>query len=265
MYSLRLNCSPAEVEWISGELWGAGTLGIHESDDGDRPVLTAWFETNGLRATLLTEFSAYSPDWHFEEEIDWEQQTRRSWPARRIGSRIFLAPPWSEETTPEGRERLVHNPGLACGTGEHPCSQLALIALERCVQESCTVADIGTGSGILALAALRLGAKFAVGLDIDEGALSAAKQNFALNAIAPMLVAGSAECLADRWADVVVANINATVLLSILDDLLRIVRTGGRLILTGFSESEAAILARDFPDAAISELDQWRCVTLRMS
>jgi len=190
------------------------------------------------------------------------QETRRSWPARKIGRRVFLAPPWSEDSTPVGCVRVVHNPGLACGTGEHPCSQLALIALEKNVHESCTVADIGTGSGILAITALRLGAQFAVGLDLDETALNSAKQNLELNGITPMLVAGSAQCVAGHWADIVVANINATVLLSIIDDLLRIAKPGGRLILSGFPETEAAIFIKEFPDAEVSQMQEWRCLTI---
>jgi ribosomal protein L11 methyltransferase len=262
MYSLRLTCPADDVDRVSVELWEAGTLGIHETEDGNRAALTACFETNEARATLLAKFSTYSPHWQREEALDWARQVRRSWPARKIGGRIFLVPSWSEDPTPAGYVRVVHNPGLACGTGEHPCSQLALIALEKCVYESCTVADIGTGSGILAIAALRLGAGAGIGLDIDEPALSSAKQNFELNGSTPTLIAGSAECLADQWADIVIANINATVLLSILDELLRVARRGGRLILTGFPEMEAAIFAKEFPDAEVSQMEEWRCLTI---
>ena len=73
-----------------------------------------------------------------------------------VGERLFLAPPWSEETVPDGRVRLIHNPGLACGTGEHPCTQMALAAMERIVKPGDRVADIGTGSGILAIGAALL-------------------------------------------------------------------------------------------------------------
>jgi ribosomal protein L11 methyltransferase len=264
MYSLRLRCSAAEVDRISGELWDAGTVGIHETGEGEQVVLIANFQTNVDRFALLGRFARYAPTWQQEEEIDWLQKTREAWPAREIGDRIFLAPPWNDESTPQGRLRVIHNPGLACGTGEHPCSQLALAALEKCVTAGSRVVDAGTGSGILAIAALRLGAASAVGVDIDEAALAAAKENFELNALRPVLVAGSADCVMDACADVTVANMNATVLLSILDELTRITRPGGWLILTGFVESEAAAFTTNFPSAQLLANGEWRCAMVRI-
>jgi|SRR6185312_8370847 len=265
MYSLRLTCPAEDVDRISGELWEAGTIGIFEADDSDGIVLTAGFETNELRTALLAEFNTYTPRWQQEQAIDWVHETHRAWPARVIGDQLFLAPPWSEEATPPGRKRVIHNPGLACGTGEHPCSQLALIALERCVRNGCRVADIGTGSAILTIAALKLGAESAIGIDTDEAALAAARDNFELNGLQPVLAAGSADCLADSSADITVANINGTVLLHILDELVRIGRRGGWLILTGFPESEAAVFTREFPNAEVSAIAEWRCLTVRIS
>jgi ribosomal protein L11 methyltransferase len=141
---------------------------------------------------------------------------------------------------------------------------LALAALEKHVRNGDRVADIGTGSGILAIAALRLGAASAVGFDIDEASLAAAKENFELNQLCPSLVAGSADCLSAAYADLTIANINSTVLFSILDDLIRITRPGGWLILTGFPEWEAGVFKGFFAAADISNEQEWRCVTVRI-
>ncbi len=265
MYSLRLTCSAEQSEFISAELWDAGTIAVREMDADGRVLLIAGFETNAAVRDLLVRFGDYSPEWRAEAATDWVAETQAAWPPRSVGERLFLAPAWSEEPTPAGRERVIHNPGSACGTGEHPCTQLALIALERCVAPGCTVIDIGTGSGILAIAALRLGAAAAVGIDPDEAALEAARENFALNGLDAHLVVGSADCLAADCSDVTVVNISGTVLLSILDDLQRATCPGGWLILTGFPEAEAHVFERALPTSETFGIGEWRCVVAKLS
>lgn len=265
MYSLHLRCSAGDVDLLSGDLWEAGTAGVHEIDLGDAVLLIAGFEANDLRSELLARFAAYSPEWDQEDAIDWVEETYRAWPAREVGRRLFLAPPWSKEVTPIGRERIVHNPGLACGTGEHPCTQLALLALEEHLRPGSRVVDIGTGSGLLAIAALRLGAAWAIGIDRDEAALRAARENFELNRLSASLAAGSADCLASHCSDLTVANISGTVLLSIANDLLRMARKGAWLILTGFTEAELPIIKQTFGTGTVTTLNEWRCLSLLLS
>ena len=266
MFSLHLTCAPEDVDLLSADLWDYGTAGIREMEDSDGAVrLIAVFGTNEHRLELLDRFACYAPEWEREDATDWIQHTHEAWPARQIGERIFLAPQWSNAPTPPGRVRVRHNPGLACGTGEHPCSQLALMALETHVLAGSRVVDVGTGSGILAIAALQLGAGFAVGLDTDVSALQAARENFGLNSLEPVLVGGSIECLANASAELTVANISGTVLLSIFDDLLRVTAPGGRLLLTGFNESELSFFLRLLPGAEVSEINEWRCVAARIS
>ena len=264
MYWLRLSCGREAADQLAGRLWELGTTGIRELDFDDKAVLIAHFEATEACADWISEFREYTPEWGQEENIDWTARTKAAWPTREVGQRLFLAAPWTSDATPLGRERVIHNPGGACGTGEHPCSQLALQALEKCVSPKSRVVDIGTGSGLLAIAALLLGAQSAFGFDPDEEALATARGNFALNTLNPQLIVGSAECLANGCADVTVANINATVLLSILDDLMRITREGGWLILTGFTEAELRPFRDMFPDAEVSGIDEWRCITLRV-
>jgi ribosomal protein L11 methyltransferase len=160
---------------------------------------------------------------------------------------------------------LRHNPGLACGTGEHPCTQLALEAIERQIRPGVTVVDIGTGSGILAIAALQLGARRVAGTDLDEAALHAAAENFALNDLLPQLIVGSADCLRSQCSDLTVANISGSVLLSIMDHLVRITSPSGRLILTGFPESELPAFLQLFPDCEVSGRNEWRCILASMA
>jgi ribosomal protein L11 methyltransferase len=205
--------------------------------------------------------AAYQPEWYAEEETDWIAETKLAWPARSVGERIFLAPVWNEDPTPLNRVRVVHNPGLASGTGEHPCTQLGLQALEIVVSAESVVADIGCGSGILAIAALQLGAQAAIALDTDEAALETARENFALNGLGANIAAGSADSVDS--ADIVIANISATVLVDIADELLRIAKK--HLILTGFPESELAAIQKTFGDGDVTAINEWRCLSLRVS
>ena len=260
MYSLRLQCRTEEAETLSFQLWEAGTVAISESYESETCVLTAGFERETSCASLLEQFASYQPEWR-EDRTDWLAVTREAWPGRAVGKRLYLAPPWSEEPTPEGRIRLVQNPGQASGTGEHPCTQLALEALESFVFPGCRVLDVGTGSGVLAIAAQQMGAATSVGVDRDGSALETARENFCLNNLTPLLAVGSADCIADGWSNLTVANISATVLLSIADDLLRVTAPGGVLILTGFPRSEAGALSDFLPQAEITYSNDWVCLT----
>ena len=263
MRSLHLTCSPERVEEISAELWDAGTLGVEEVDLADQVLLIACFEKRD--DSLLSNFAPYRPEWGELPAINWIEETHRGWPPRQIGGRLFLAVPWCTDPTPHGRTRVLHNPSQASGTGEHPCTQLALAALEKFIQPGSTVADIGTGSGIVSMAALRLGAARAIAVDTDENALLVARENFSLNGLEPSLVCGSANCLSDQIADVTVANINATVLLSIMDELLRITRPMGRLILTGFPSAESHVVRHIFPEVEFSMQDGWCSIVAALS
>jgi ribosomal protein L11 methyltransferase len=261
VYSLQLTCSGDQVDLLSAELWEAGTAGIREIDNTDGTVcLIAGFQTNEFRATLLTQFTAHQPKWLHEPATDWVHHAQTAWPGRFIGRHFFLCPPWCEEPTPPNRKRLVHNPGLACGTGEHPCTQMAIEALERGVHPGSRTADIGTGSGILSIAALQLGAAAALGVDPDESAIAVALENSRLNSLSPFFAVASADAIATAWADVVIANISGTVLLALWDDLNRITRPGGTLILTGFPASELPAFKPLLNNPETLASQTWRCL-----
>lgn len=249
---------------LSFQLWEAGTIAISESNEDDFCVLIAGFEDERNRASLVDQFASYQPEWR-EDRTDWPAVTRQAWPGRHVGRRLYLAPPWSEEPTPADRKRVIQNPGQASGTGEHPCTQLALEALESVMFAGCKTLDVGTGSGVLAIAALKLGAGTALGLDLDTSVLETARENFQLNGLASLLAIGSADCVSDEWADVTVANISATVLLSIADDLLRVTARNGVLVLTGFPGVEAATLAGFFPRADLAYSGDWACLIAKLS
>lgn len=263
MHALRLSCSPDEVDAVSGELWETGTEGIQELDRGDGVELIAGFADESRGPELLAKFSGYEPNWTKQPETDWVLETQAAWPPRETGTRLFLAPPWFTGQTPPGRVRVSHNPGMASGTGEHPCTQLVLEAVEDSVFPGARVVDIGTGSGVVAIAAAKLGATLFAGIDTDADALHTARENFMLNQLPPVLAAGSPDCLASECAEIVVANISGSVLLAIFDDLLRISRD--YLILSGFTEYELPPFLDLLPGAKVTSRNEWRCVCARVS
>lgn len=263
MHALHITCKPDEVDGLSAELWESGTEGLQEIERCDEVEIIAGFEDASLGPLLLERFAAYEPEWEQQPDTDWVAFTHEMWPARAVGRRLFLAPPWCRDETPTGRVRVVHNPGVASGTGEHPCTQLMLEAIENIGAKR--VLDIGTGSGILAIAARQLGAEAVFGLDTDADSLATARENFELNGLPHNLVAGSAECLKPECADVVLANISGTVLLSIFDDLLRVLTPGGCMILSGFTENELKPFQQLLPNAEVTRLNEWRCVSAEIS
>src|SRR5271157_1715142 len=170
LFSLFLQCSPADNDNLSSELWELGTCGIQEEPGG----LRAFFD-DGEPLELVERFRNCEPILRQEDSVDWEQVSRDAWPPLEIGERFFLVPPWRDDATPPGKLRLEMTPGMACGTGHHPATQLCLEALERVVKPGDTVVDVGCGSGILSVAAALLGAKKVVACDIDPEAAGLAK------------------------------------------------------------------------------------------
>jgi ribosomal protein L11 methyltransferase len=207
-------------ESLSLRLWEAGTLGITEGDG----FVDAFFE-DAETASLFGVPEAVA-------DVDWVAQTKEAFPPLLVGERFFVAAPWRTEPTPPGRMRLVINPGTQCGTGYHRCTQLCLEAMEKLIRPGDAVLDVGSGSGILSLAARLLGAGRVVSCDVDPDAVGPA-----------CFFIGSVDAVRSGSFDIVVANINEDVIGSMLPDFERVAR---KRILSGFQ----------------NEGGEWTCVIL---
>jgi ribosomal protein L11 methyltransferase len=170
------------------------------------------------------------------EEQDWVRATQAQFGPIRIADDFHVVPTWSE--APSGGRTIRLDPGLAFGTGSHPTTRLCLEWLHATLQGGETVLDYGCGSGILAIAAARLGAADVVGTDVDPQALEASARNALANGVTARFVAPDA--LPSMQADVVVANILANPLVLLAPAIAARVRPGGRLALSGILETQAA-------------------------
>jgi ribosomal protein L11 methyltransferase len=202
-----------------------------------------------LSLTDATEAAARFGGSKPEEIADqnWSAALQADWAPFAIGDRFFLCPAWHSEATPPGRIRLEMVPGNVFGGGDHPTTQLCLELLETVVVPGVRVADIGAGTGILALAAQALGAQ-AVGCDIDPAA--------------PVDFIGSADALRTGHFDGVIANIHLGVLQELEVELLRLLRPQGWLLVSGFLPDQTGDVAALFrPATIVREKDGW-CAAL---
>jgi ribosomal protein L11 methyltransferase len=169
-------------------------------------------------------------------EQNWVQLTQSQFEPIRITDRLWIVPSWHQAPNPRAIN-LVLDPGMAFGTGSHPTTSLCLEWLNDSIRGGESVLDYGCGSGILGIAALKLGAGRTVGADIDDQALEAAAANAAVNGV-PLEVISSRRFLADTF-DIVVANILTNPLCLLAPTLASRTAAGGNLVLSGILESQA--------------------------
>ena len=264
MYALRLRCRADEKDWLTTQLWERGTEGITEQELPD----TSWM----LEAFFDSKFDArgyavFTPVWAEHAERDWAEAWKEAWEPISVGTRFYLVPDWRDDPAPDGRLRLTVHAGLASGSGYQAPTQLALEALEGSLHSHETFFDWGTGSGILASAARLLGATRIFACDVDHEAVRQARQNLRHDGVEAPLFTGTGRSLRPDCVDVLAANMNAAAILEWHTDIARVVKPGGRIILSGFKQRraraiEAAFFPLGFQRTAMLARDDWRCLVL---
>ncbi|HWK80243.1 MAG TPA: 50S ribosomal protein L11 methyltransferase, partial [Thermomicrobiales bacterium] len=172
------------------------------------------------------------------KEEDWANAWKEHFQVHRIGERVVIRPTWRPYEA-QGDEVVVDlDPGMAFGTGLHPSTRLSMLGVEQVVQEGDRVLDVGTGSGILAIAALKLGASIADTVDVETVAVRATQENAELNGVADRLKVelgsvGAGEPFDGEVYDVVLANIIARILIDLSAALVAHTKPGGHLVLAG--------------------------------
>ena len=248
MFSIDLECKQADKDMLIADLWEAGSNGIVEGEEWDKPddvaKLRAFFDFGkdnaSKQAALLARFGGQAKP---ADTRDWVAFAREYLQPMPIGERIFVIPEWRDEPTPAGRFRVVINAGLAFGTGAHETTRMCLEAVERHVRPGATLVDVGTGSGILSEVAIRLGAGCVIASDTDPDAVLVAQENFARAGVAVPVFTGSADAVAGGVADVIVANISPAWIAELAGEWVRILKPGGVAILSGFEAADIPVVA----------------------
>ncbi len=173
---------------------------------------------------------------------DWSKKWKEHWKPSNISDKIVICPSWEEYEPKEGEKVIVLDPGNAFGTGTHSTTRLCAQAIEKYVREGDSVADVGCGSGILAICAEKVGAKKIDAVDNDEEAVITAIENAKINRANINFQTATIDVLPDKTYDFVASNILHNVLRDIMFDIKRIMKIGGKAVLSGILEEKSEIV-----------------------
>lgn len=184
----------------------------------------------------------YNVDFYEHEEEDYQNNWKQYLFPIKISERFVVKPTWREYEAKMGENIIELDPGRAFGTGSHPTTFLCVDLMEEYIHEGEKVLDVGTGSGILMIVAHKLGASFVCGIDIDESAVEVAVENLEFNEIPrekyQVLQGNLLEEIGQQSYDVVVANILADVLILLIQDISKVVKTRGKIIFSGIIDEK---------------------------
>ena len=212
-------------------------------------------------------------------DTDWEESWKDSYPPQVVGENLIVLPYWLAEET-QGRTPIILDPGLTFGTGAHETTQMVLEEMEKRIRPGASCLDLGSGSGILSIAALRLGAGSAAGVDIDPKAEDVARENLAYNGIDPARFSAFTgdvttskklmEKLKATHYDVVLVNIVADVIIALAPVLPEFLDRDSTLILSGILDTRLedvlnALTRAGIVPEVVRQKENWRCICAKRS
>ena len=256
-------------EGLQQELQGLSRikLYIEDTDTGSLETLRGFSQDRGLSMT-----EKLLPD------TDWSESWKESYPLQEVGKDLVVLPYWLADTYEGNRKQVILDPGLTFGTGAHPSTQMVMETMEETLVPGTRCLDLGSGSGILSITALRLGAKEALGVDIDPKAEDIARENAAYNGFsAPAFTAltgnvtadkGLMERLSQKEYGLVLVNIVADVIIGLSPVLPEFLGRDTVLICSGILDTRLPEVLEALKQAGLTvtgirEKEEWRCVTAR--
>ena len=203
-------------------------------------------------------------------EEDWANTWKQYYKPSKVGEKIVVKPIWEEYEEKEGELVVNLDPGMAFGTGTHETTRMCIQALEKYVKEESTVFDVGCGSGILAIAAAKLGAKLAVGVDLDPVAVESSIENVGYNNLNNIeILHGNLVEVIDGKADIVVANILAEIICILTDDVKRVMKDGGVFITSGIIHDRVDTVCEKLEATGFEVIEknrdgEWNCIVAKL-
>ncbi len=273
---IRINANADNAELISDLLMDTGSASVTYVDAKDTPIyepklgtVQLWADTtviglydanhdmDSVVATLNAEATLADKLVYKIEQLedkDWEREWMDNFHPIQFGERLWICPSWRDIPDPDAVNVLL-DPGLAFGTGTHATTALCLKWLESQDLTGKTVVDFGCGSGILGIAAIKLGAERMIGIDIDPQALEASRDNAQRNGVADKLEVYLPEDQPEFTADIVVANILAQPLRELHEVILGLLKPNGKIAMSGILEEQAQSVADVYaPFLALDEI-----------
>ena len=269
---IQIDAEPNAVDAVGAALYDVGCGGFEVREMAAPPAVAGYLPVDDRlesRLEQLQDALAKLPEFgvlgagteltlRYVEEADWATAWKAYYKPMRIGKRLVVTPPWETPTLGPDDLPIIVDPGMAFGTGSHPTTQLCLVALEEYVHPETTVADVGTGSGILAIAAAKLGAASVVANDNDPLAVKIARENAAVNGVSIEI----ADTIPPGPYAVVVANILADVIIGMAEQLAEWTQPGGTFIASGIIDTREtdvrqAVEAAGFSSKDTRHQDEW--------
>ncbi|MBN1295018.1 MAG: 50S ribosomal protein L11 methyltransferase [Candidatus Latescibacteria bacterium] len=280
-FSVRIICEPGFEDVITSYIFESGFSGLEERTENNITIITASYcrTSDALdplsifkqaiseipSAAVATPYTILSieriPD------VDWEKKWRDGLKAVEIGSRLVVRPSWVPYTNSDSRIEIIIDPKMAFGTGEHATTQLCLKWIEDTDLDGATVIDAGCGSGVLSIAAVKLGARSVFGFDHDPFSVDNAKENICMNGVQKNITIkeASLDTVTPDPSDYVLANMISGVLLPNLPNLYQFMKPEGQIIFSGLLAEEEqlfidAVQKAGFRVLSTTSLEEWIAV-----
>jgi ribosomal protein L11 methyltransferase len=275
-FAYKIFCKPFDLDLLSGLMWDFDITGLLEDDDHITIFISEKSSTteeqilaklNRLKQDKLIE--SYRIEKEILEDKNWNELWEKSREVIRVSNKIVIKPTFKKYSAKQNEIILTLDPKMSFGTGEHQTTKLILGLLEKYVMRGMKVLDVGSGTGILAVASIKLGAVKAVAVDFDEICLDNCKENCILNGVEDSVevLTGEIADVNETGFDLILANIQKNVLLEIADKIKSKLKSGGIIILSGLLESdkieiEIKYYSLGFKTVQVESMDEWIAVVL---